>query len=54
VRGVAFPLEISYETVAKETFTILFEDPEFNVPFADGTFTPNLSKLRVYPLSGLR
>ncbi len=54
VRGVAFPLEISYETVAKETFTILFEDPEINASFADGIFTPNLSKLRVYPLSGIR
>ncbi len=54
VRGVAFPLEIIYETVAKEKFTILFEDPEINVPFADGAFTSNLSKLRVYPLSGLK
>lgn len=54
VRGVAFPLEISYETVAKETFTILFEDPEINAPFADGIFTPDLGKLRVYPLTGLR
>lgn len=54
VRGVAFPLEIMYETVAKEKFTILFEDPEINVPFADGTFTSKPGKYRVYPLSGLR
>ena len=28
--GVAFPLLISYETAAKEKFTILLEDPEIN------------------------
>lgn len=54
VQGVAFPLEITYETAGKETFTILLEDPEINVPFAGGFFTPNLSKLRVYPLSSLK
>lgn len=54
VQGVAFPLEIKYETVAKETFTIRLEDPEINIPFAGGAFTPNLSKLRVYPLTSLK
>ena len=54
VRGVAFPLEIKYETAAKEKFSILLEDPEINVSFADGAFTPNLNKLRVYPLSSLK
>ena len=54
VKGVAFPLEIMYETAAKEKFSILLEDPEINVSFADGAFTPNLSKLRVYPLSTLK
>lgn len=54
VHGVAFPLEITYETAAKEKFTILLEDPEINVPFADGVFTPKLNKLRVYPLSNLK
>lgn len=54
VNGAPFPLEIIYETVAKERFTILFEDPETNVPFADGTFIPDLGKLNVYPLSSLK
>lgn len=54
VKGVAFPLEIVYDTVEKEKFTILFEDPEINGSFADGAFTSNISKLRVYPLSSLR
>lgn len=54
VQGVALPLEIKYETAAKEKFSILLEDPEINVSFADGVFTPNLNKLRVYPLSSLR
>jgi outer membrane lipoprotein-sorting protein len=54
VQGVAFPLEIKYETAANEKFSILLEDPEINVSFVDGAFTPNLSKLRVYPLSALK
>jgi outer membrane lipoprotein-sorting protein len=54
VKGVAFPLEIIYKSVANEKFTIQFEEPEINVPFADGAFTANLSKYRVYPLSVLR
>lgn len=53
-RGVAFPLEIIYETVAKEKFTILFEEPEINVPLTDAAFTFNRDKLRVYPLSLLK
>jgi outer membrane lipoprotein-sorting protein len=54
VKGVAFPLEIIYKSVANEKFTIQFEEPEINVPFADGAFSVNLSKYRVYPLSVLR
>jgi outer membrane lipoprotein-sorting protein len=54
VKGVAFPLEIIYKTVADEKFTIQLEEPEINVPFADGVFTAKLSKYRVYPLSVLR
>lgn len=54
VKGVAFPLEIIYKTAADEKFTIQFEEPEINVPFAEGAFTVNLSKFRVYPLSVLR
>lgn len=54
VQGVVFPLEIMYETSAKEKFIIRLEDPELNGSFADGAFTPNLSKLRVYPLSVLQ
>lgn len=54
VQGTAIPLEILYETVVKEKFAILLEDPEVNVPFADGVFTPDLNKLRVYPLSSLK
>lgn len=54
MQGTALPLEITYETVAKEKFTIILEEPEINVPFAAGAFMPNLSKLRVYPLSLLR
>ena len=54
VQGVPFPLKITYITAAGETFTLLLEDPEINVPFADSAFTPDLSKLRVYPLSALR
>lgn len=54
VKGVAFPLEIMYETATKEKFNILLEDPEINVDFADNVFTPNLSLLRVYPLDALK
>ena len=54
VQGAALPLEIIFETAALEKFTILLEDPEINIPVADGAFSPNLSKLRVYPLSGLK
>lgn len=54
LQGAAFPLEIIYETAAKETFTMRLDDPEGNSVFADGTFTPDLSKLRVYPISSLK
>lgn len=54
VHGVAIPLEITYETDTKGKFTILLEDPDINVPFADTAFTPDLSKLHVYPLSRLK
>jgi outer membrane lipoprotein-sorting protein len=54
VQGVALPLEIKFETAAKEKITILLEDPEINAPIADGAFAPNLNKLRVYPLSSLK
>ncbi|MEI6827278.1 MAG: hypothetical protein WCK54_16920 [Desulfuromonadales bacterium] len=54
VKGVAFPFEIIYKTVANEKFTLQFEEPDINAPFADGTFSVNLSKFRVYPLSALR
>lgn len=54
VQGAAFPLEITYETVAREKFSIRFEDLESNTAFAAGAFVPNLAKLRVYPLSSLK
>ena len=54
VQGSALPLEITLETAALEKFTILLEDPEINIPVADGAFSPDLSKLRVYPLSALK
>ncbi len=52
--GVPIPLEISYETAAKEKFTILLEDPDIHASFAEDTFTPKLSTYRVYPLSLLK
>ena len=54
VQGVAVPLEIKYITAAKEEFSLTFEEPEVNVPFADGAFTPQLDTFRVYPLSSLK
>lgn len=54
IQGTPFPLEITYETVAGEKFTIQLEEPEINVSFTDVAFTPNLGKLRVYPLSTLK
>lgn len=54
VEGVAIPLEIRYETVAKESFVILFEEPEVNKPFAKDTFKPKLSKNGLFPLSILK
>ena len=54
VHETALPLEITYETIGREKFTIVLEDPEINVSFADGAFAPNLGKLRVYPLSTLK
>lgn len=54
VQGAPIPLEITYENVAKEKFTIKLEDPEVNVPFVDGAFTPSLNKFHVYPLSRLK
>lgn len=53
-QGVAYPLEIRYETSEKDTFTILLEDPEINLPFAEDTFTPKLGQLRVFPISTLK
>jgi len=50
IHGIPLPLEINYETEAREKFIILLDDPEINQPFAPGTFTPNLSKFRVLPL----
>ena len=54
VQGAALPLEIVYETAAKEVFTITLDEPEINVPFAVTAFTPNVGKHPVYPLSRLR
>ncbi len=54
VQGVPFPMKITYITAAGESFTITLEEPEINVPLADSTFTPDLGKLRVYPLSALK
>lgn len=54
VNGVAVPLEIIYETVAGEFFTIKLEEPEINQQLADTVFIPNLGKFRVYPLSRLK
>ena len=54
INGTALPLEITCETAAKEKFTIRLEDPEINIPLTDEGFAPNLSKLRVYPLSRLK
>lgn len=52
--GVAFPLEIKYETAAGEKFTIQLEEPEINLQMPTASFVPVLDKLRVYPLSSLR
>lgn len=54
VQGIPYPLEIKYDTVAGEKFIIQLEDPEVNVSFSADAFTPNLSKLRVYPLLNLK
>ena len=54
VQGGAFPLEIVYEAATQEKFTLLLEEPETNVPLTDTAFTPNLVKLRIYPLSRLK
>ena len=54
VQGASLPLEIKYETVAKEKFSILLEDPEVNTPFEESTFKPNLGKFSVYPLYVLK
>jgi outer membrane lipoprotein-sorting protein len=54
IQGVPLPLEITYETEAQEKFIISLDDPEINQPFAEGTFIPNLIKLRVFPLSNLK
>lgn len=54
VKGTLLPLDIWYETVAKEKFSIILEDPEVNVPFEESAFKPDLSKYRVYPLSRLK
>lgn len=54
VDGVAFPLKITYESVKLEKFTMILDEPEINTVFAEGTFTPNLGKYRVYPLSSLQ
>jgi outer membrane lipoprotein-sorting protein len=52
--GVPFPQELTYETTAKETFSIRLEDTEIDIPFAVDAFVPKLDKLRIYPLSSLR
>lgn len=54
IQGVAVPLEIVYETAARETFKIRLEDPEVNIPFAENAFIPDLSRFRVYPLTVLK
>ena len=54
VGGAALPLKITYETITKEKFSLQLEEPEINIPLNDSTFTPDLSKLHVYPLSSLR
>jgi hypothetical protein len=54
VHGVAVPFEIVYETVAKEQFIIQLDEPQINEPLTGGTFTPNLSKYTLYPLSILK
>jgi hypothetical protein len=54
VQGAPFPMNITYITAVGETFAIMLEDPEINVPFADNAFKPDLSKIRVYPLSALK
>jgi outer membrane lipoprotein-sorting protein len=54
VQGVALPFEIRYETAAKELFTIELEDPDVNIPIAEDSFRPNLSKYHQYPLSSLK
>jgi outer membrane lipoprotein-sorting protein len=53
-QGAVLPLEIIYETAAKEKFKILLEDPEINAPLTEDTFMPSLGKLSVYPLSRLK
>lgn len=52
--GVAFPLEIKYETTAGEKFIIQLEEPEINLQMSKASFVPVLDKLRIYPLSSLR
>ena len=54
LRGIALPLEITCETAAKDVFIIQLEEPEINVSHTEGTFTPDLSRYRVYPLSLLQ
>jgi hypothetical protein len=33
---------------------MILDEPEINTVLAEGTFTPNLAKYRVYPLSSLQ
>ncbi|OGU14302.1 MAG: hypothetical protein A2076_08545 [Geobacteraceae bacterium GWC2_53_11] len=54
VQKTVFPLEITYETVKDEKFIIQLEDLEINLTLAENSFTPDLVKLRVYPLSSLK
>jgi len=54
INGAPLPQEITYETAAEEKITIYLENPEINIPFKEDAFTPDLSKLRVYPLSVLK
>jgi len=54
VQGVAVPFEIKYEATANELFTIHLEEPEVNVRIPENTFTPDLWKYRLYPLSNLK
>lgn len=54
VQGAVFPFEITYNTAAKETFSVIFEDPEINVLMSEKSFLPDLKNIRILPLSSLK